>query len=116
MNNNHSEPHYNLPDPQPPYPQKSNGKAVVALVLGILSIVLSIIFFVFPFIGLFLGIPAIILGAIALKETTRSGEQGRGYAIAGLVCGIIGTLLCIIVILFIVIAYMSFGSVNVSHS
>lgn len=85
-----------------PPPAKTNGKSVAALVLGILAIIV-------PYIGFLLGIVAIILSAISLKEIRVSHEQGRGMAIAGLVCGIVGTLIYAILILIIVIAIASFG-------
>jgi putative exporter of polyketide antibiotics len=69
--------------PQPPYgdyPQKTNTKAVWALVLGILSIVCC---------GLVAGIPAIILGNLAKKEIETTGQPGRGMAQAGFILGII---------------------------
>jgi hypothetical protein len=59
------------------------GFAVSALVLGIVSL------FVFPFIA---GPLAIIFGGIALKRAeSNPNKEGRGLAIAGLVCGIVGT-------------------------
>ena len=69
--------------PQPPYggpPQKTNTKAVWALVLGILSILCC---------GLVAGIPAIILGNLAKKEIAATGQPGRGMAQAGFILGII---------------------------
>ena len=66
-----------------PTPQKQkNGKAIAALVLGILAIVIS-----GPFIGIILGGIAIAL-AIASRSTSRDGK-----ATAGLVCGIAGLVL-----------------------
>ncbi|WP_151736403.1 DUF4190 domain-containing protein [Paenibacillus tengchongensis] len=55
------------------------------MVLGILAIVI-------PWIGMVLGIIAIFLAALAFKELNRRRERSHGLAIAGLVCGIIGTL------------------------
>ena len=77
-------PHYSQQYPQP---KTGNGKAVAALVLGILAIV----FFwtsVFDVILIALGI---IFGCLGLAESKRSGS-GRGMAISGLVCAIIGAL------------------------
>ncbi len=62
-----------------PVPQQSNALAIVSLVMGIVSLVGMCCF------GGFLGIPAIITGAIALKQ-----DQSRGMAIAGMVLGGIG--------------------------
>ncbi len=87
----------NYPPPNPYQPPRTNGKSIAAMVLGIVSIVL-------PYIGFIIGILAIIFSAISLKEIKRTGEQGRGMAIAGLVCGIVGTVIYAIIILLIVFA------------
>lgn len=63
--------------------------AVASLVLGILSIVLS---FFGPFVQIFggiLGIVGIVLGSLAKKNIEK-----KGMATAGVVCSIIGTILC----------------------
>ncbi|MGH3408305.1 MAG: DUF4190 domain-containing protein [Streptosporangiaceae bacterium] len=65
--------------------------AIIALVCGIVQILFGI-----------LSIPAIICGAIALKQTAARGERGRGMAIAGLVLGILGFLFWLILIIAIV--------------
>jgi hypothetical protein len=74
----------------PPPAQKTNGKAIASLVLGIISI-LSIFTGSFAFIGLICGIVGIILAVNAKKEIAVSGDEGKGMATAGLVCAIIGT-------------------------
>ena len=64
--------------------------AVASLVLGIVSIVFSFI----PAVDLFggiLGIVGIVLGALGRKSPDK-----KGMATAGLVCSIIGTVLCLI--------------------
>lgn len=110
--NNNAGSNYNYSSPYPPYPPypppapaKTNGKAIAALVLGICAILL-------PYIGFIIGIVAIIIAAISLKEIARKQEQGKGLAIAGLVCGIIGTSIYTILLLIIVIALVSFGSMS----
>jgi hypothetical protein len=72
----------------------TNQKAVWAMVLGILGTVLCC---------LFAGVPAIILGAIARKEIAASAgfQEGRGMATAGLVLGIVSTVLSVIYYIFI---------------
>jgi hypothetical protein len=42
-----------------------------------------------------LGLAGLVLGHVALVQTKRSGERGRGFAIAGLVLGYIGVLTAI---------------------
>ncbi|WP_458118760.1 DUF4190 domain-containing protein [Paenibacillus sp. Z6-24] len=111
-------PPYNQYDPyhQQYGPAPNNGKAIAALVLGISSIVSIMIF---PGIGVILGILAIIFAVIAMKELRHRYQQGRGLAIGGLVCGIIGFVIHILVVLFIVViigaslaSYSSVGSDN----
>jgi hypothetical protein len=92
------------PAPQQYTPPKTNGKSIAAMVLGILAIVL-------PYIGFLIGIVAIIFASISLKEVKRNQEQGRGMAIAGLVCGIVGTAIYALIILVVVFIYASFRSV-----
>ncbi|HEY7351003.1 MAG TPA: DUF4190 domain-containing protein [Ktedonobacterales bacterium] len=61
--------------------QQTNGKATAAMILGLLV-----------FVAWFLtGIPAVILGHMALGEINASGgmQGGRGMAITGLVLGYI---------------------------
>jgi hypothetical protein len=68
---------------QPPYgPPKNNGKALWALILGIIGLVCC---------GIFTGVPAIILGKMGQNEVDASNgtQKGRGMATAGFVLGII---------------------------
>jgi hypothetical protein len=64
--------------PYPPAPP-TNGMAVTALVCGVASFVVGITF-----------IPAIIFGHIAQRQVRRTGEQGGGLALAGLILGYVG--------------------------
>ncbi|MFF6993837.1 DUF1707 and DUF4190 domain-containing protein [Streptomyces sp. NPDC008313] len=63
-----------LPAPVPP---PNNGKAVGALVCGILTTMTA---------GL-TGIPAVVLGHTARSEIRRTGQGGDGFAVAGLILG-----------------------------
>ncbi|CAH1219076.1 hypothetical protein PAECIP111890_04845 [Paenibacillus sp. JJ-223] len=93
--------HDPLMPPPPPYmPLKTNGKSIAALVLGILSIMI-------PYLGFLIGIVAIIFAALALKELKVRMEQGKGLAIAGLVCGIIGTAIYAIIMLILLIVFFA---------
>jgi hypothetical protein len=67
-----------------PVSQSASGKAIASLVLGIASFCLMFI----------TGLPAILLGALALMDISRSGGKrgGTGLAIAGIVLGVIGTM------------------------
>ncbi|WP_373558000.1 DUF4190 domain-containing protein [Paenibacillus sp. XY044] len=100
----HSPDPYQNFQPQPPMMQpKTNGKAITSMVLGILSVMIL-------YIGFILGILAIIFAALSFKELKRGYEQGKGMAIAGLVCGIIGVLLWGLILLFVVLAVAFFGT------
>ncbi len=75
------------PYPYPPYPyppppqQRTNGLAIAALVCAFLFAPLGIVF-----------------GHLSLSQIKRSGEEGRGLAIAGLVIGYVITVGTIIVL------------------
>ena len=94
------------PPQQAPYgmpyyvPQRrGTGKAVAALVLGIGSIVLSILS-VFDIVLIAL---ALIFGIIALTEANRSPQrEGRGMAIAGIICAAVGAILAVVLTLWFV--------------
>ena len=69
--------------PSMPYQHRpgTNGKAIAGLVLALLGVV-------------FCGVPSIaglILGAVAMRETKRSGQSGHGIALAGTIIGIVVT-------------------------
>lgn len=93
---------YNVPPPPPyhgyPMPPTGNGKAIAALVFGILSIVLCFLSF---FDGIFV-ILGLIFGIIALSEAKERRGSGRGMAIAGLICTLVGALLATLLTVLIV--------------
>lgn len=91
------------PPSMPPAPARTNGKSIASLVLGILAVII-------PYIGFILGIIAIVLSSLSLKEIKRTNEQGKGLSIAGLVCGIIGTVLYGMIILLVVIFAVAYSS------
>ena len=86
--------------PYDPYGQSpasgTNGKAIAALVTSLAGL-------------FFCGVPSVvglILGIIAMRETKRTGQDGHGMALAGVVIGalaVVGWLLYAIVIVFAVI-------------
>ena len=90
--------------PPPGPPTRTNSKATWALILGIVGMVLC---------GVFAGIPAIVLGHQARKETdsSRGTQEGRGMATAGFVLGIVSTVASVLYIAFMItlIATDGFG-------
>ena len=84
-------------DPYDPYrqgkPPGTNGKAIAALVTAIGGL---------PFCGI-PSIAGIILGIIAMRETKRTGQDGYGLALSGLIIGTLVVALGIFYILFIVV-------------
>ncbi|MFA5190086.1 MAG: DUF4190 domain-containing protein [Verrucomicrobiia bacterium] len=94
-----------LPPVAGPAPQrKTAGIAIASLVLGILSL----------FCGMCItGIPAIILGIIALVRLNKTpGLGGQGLAITGLVTGGVGTVLITPILLAIMIPAFFAGRDN----
>ncbi|MAL31027.1 MAG: hypothetical protein CMQ67_00265 [Gammaproteobacteria bacterium] len=77
--------------------KKSNGLAIASMVLGICSLVFYIFF------GFVLGIVAVILGHIQLSNISKNPKlfDGRGMAIAGLVCGYISVAFALISLVFL---------------
>ena len=83
------------PYPYPPQRTRTNGLAIAALVLGILSIA--------GCTGCLTGLPAVICGHIALSQIECSGglEQGRALAFTGLLLGYISLLASLALVLFL---------------
>lgn len=76
---------------------------VASLVLGIVGLVISLV----PCAGAYailITIPGVVLGAIAMVNAKKKEGEGKGLAIGGLVCGIIGTILAIYWIIVMVTA------------
>lgn len=109
-------PQYGYGAPPPGYhayaqPRTGNGKAVAALVFGILSIVL---FWLSVFDGLFV-ILGLVFAIIALSETRGGRVGGRGLAIAGLVCTIVGALFAILFSVWVFHAASKCGGLDNSN-
>ena len=62
--------------------------------------VLSIVSFILSIVGI--SLVGIILGHIGLSQIKRTGEQGRAFAIAGLVLGYLGILAAIVILLIVI--------------
>ncbi len=69
------------------------------MVLGIASIVLCFL----SVLDLGLAVPAIVLGALGMRDAKRFPQRGgHGRALAGVICGSIGLLLVIIVLIVVI--------------
>lgn len=71
----------------PPQQNEPKGYAIAGMVLGIVSIVCCCS----PYIGIGAGVLALVFSIIVLSQN----RAGRGMAIAGVICGAIGLLLAI---------------------
>ncbi|MBU5294462.1 DUF4190 domain-containing protein [Anaerosalibacter bizertensis] len=72
-------------------PDQTNSLAIAGLVLGLVSWFLN-------FFGI-VGILAIVFSAIALSQIKRESSKGKGFAIVGLISGIINVIYATVVIL-----------------
>lgn len=93
--------YYGPPPPwatQYPQPRTGNGKAIAALVFGILS-VLCFWASVFDLIPIAL---AVIFGLIAASDAKRTGQPGRTMAMWGVALGILGALAATITTIVVV--------------
>ncbi len=74
----------------------TSGLAIACLVCGILAIVACYIHALF-------GIPAVICGHMSMKQFRDPNRpmSGKGMAIAGLICGYIGILIQVVILVFI---------------
>ncbi|MHA3022252.1 peptidylprolyl isomerase [Mycobacterium sp. BMJ-28] len=77
---------YGPPPGYPPAPRPTNSLAVAALICAFLVAPLGIVF-----------------GHVSLSQIKRSGEEGRGMAIAGLVIGYVVTVLGTLVLVFTIL-------------
>jgi len=83
--------------PQAPPPPTTSGKAIAALVCGILSLMGC---------SFFTGIPAIIIGKMEMRNIDQglSPESNRNLAKIGLILGIVGTAIsCLFVLLWLLV-------------
>jgi uncharacterized Tic20 family protein len=90
-----------MTDPNPGYApapaaQKTNVLAIVSLVIAILQF----------------NVIAIILGAIALSQIKKTGENGRGLALAGIIIGAISIVFWIVISIVLVGVAASTNSIT----
>ncbi|MFF3516513.1 DUF4190 domain-containing protein [Streptomyces sp. NPDC002573] len=89
--------------------QPNNSMGTTGLVLGIIGLVCSLTFFLW-FFGVVLGILAIVFGAVGRGKAKRGEATNKGAATAGLVCGIVAT---VVLPLLGLVAFATFvGSAN----
>lgn len=91
--------------PQTPTPaETASGRALAALILGILSIVCM---------GFVAGIPAIIIGHMEIRDIKagKASKAGEGIAKVGLILGIIGTALtCLVTLAGILMVFIGISA------
>ncbi|MHB1433832.1 MAG: DUF4190 domain-containing protein [Streptosporangiaceae bacterium] len=78
----------------PAQPPGSHPLAAASLIFGISQVLL-------PVIG---GILAIAAGYLALRQSRRSGQTGRGMAVVGLILGYIGVVVPIVLVASMLVA------------
>lgn len=88
MNNGFETPNYEQPVYSEPE-KKSNVKAILALVFGILSILISCCC---TYLGIALGIAGIILAVVSKKD---NGGKMSGMAVAGMICSILAIVISV---------------------
>lgn len=101
QNNSYEQPAYQQPV-SPEQPQKTDTLAIVALILGIASILMSCCV---TYLAIGLGIGGIICSVMSKKK------QKSGLATAGMVCSIIGIVVAVLWII-IGVAALSWLSAN----
>jgi hypothetical protein len=82
--------------------RRTNSLAIASLCCGIGQVLA----------GILAGIPAIVLGFVAISQIRRTGEDGRGMAIAGIVLGFISIIVTAVLIVIIVFVVMVHGLAN----
>ena len=96
----YAPPYYAYPPPVP-----TNQKALISMILGLVG-----------FLTWITSIPAIIFGHLARKELARTGEQGHGMALTGLITGYVVAIGGLLVIggyiLFVVVFVTSVSSMS----
>jgi Domain of unknown function (DUF4190) len=86
---------YGQPGPYVPR-RKTNALAIASLCCGIGQLL----------VGLIAGIPAIVLGFVAISQIRRTGEDGRGMAIADIVLGFISIIAtAVLIVVFLVLVH-----------
>jgi Domain of unknown function (DUF4190) len=97
-------------DPYHPYQSRShetNGLAIGSLATSIAGVVLGIPLSLFCWLGILIPVVGAVLGAVALNQIKRTGQQGRGLAIAGITVGTTAAVLLVILVIALMAAFTS---------
>lgn len=86
---------YGQPGYPPPAAAPSNGQGLAAMILGIISIPLACC----GYGGIVLGILGIVFGVMGRRKADAGLATNRGQAQAGLICGAVGVVLGIVVLI-----------------
>ena len=76
---------------------KYSGLAITSLVLGLVSL--------FPLFGFPAAILAIVFGIVSQKHIKNGFAQGKGLAVAGLILGIVSSVISLLIIASMVLLY-----------
>lgn len=105
FNENVTEEPVVTPEPVQEAPQGGKGKAIAAMVLGIVAIVFSCRWY----ISIPCAIVGLVLGILHNKNNTKSG-----MATAGIVCSIIALVLVVLVLILAAIGIAALGAAGLS--
>ena len=94
----------------PQQPKQTNGMAIAALDCGIVGVVGCFLGY-FAFVSLALSVVGIVLGVKGMNVAKTTGA-GKGLAIAGLVCGIVGAAFSLIGAICTICVCASVGSLG----
>lgn len=97
-NNPYSSPHA-MGGP-PPTQSRSPALAITSMMLGITSILASLFNCCCIVINLPFSIPAVVLGFISLHQIKMGTADGKGMALAGIICGFVSMALMIAMFIF----------------
>ncbi|MFA0815264.1 MAG: DUF4190 domain-containing protein [Anaerofustis sp.] len=101
--NSNPAPTYNPNGAYNPYAQPSQSTNIPALVGFILSLVgIPALFIGF---GWLLGIAGIVLSIIGMVQVKKTNQKGKGFALAGLIIGIVLIVLTIVAVIYVIAAY-----------
>jgi len=81
---------------QYPTPRQNNGKAIAALVFGILAV----LFFWTSVLDVVPAILAVVFGSLGMSDAKRTG-QPRGMALSGFILGLVGALAAMVFTIFV---------------